>query len=69
MRYNISTAVVYMIIKEVILEHLMKSKFYQNEKIKLSNQVNEMPSFEEGSFIKGDFEKEKVFCDANNSKN
>ena len=66
---NISTAVVYMIIEEVILEHLMKSKFYQNEKIKLSNQVNEMPSFEEGSFIKGDFEKEKVFCDANISKN
>ena len=66
---NVSTAVVYMIIEEVILEHLMKSKFYQNEKIKLSNQVNEMPSFEEDSFIKGDFEKEKVFCDANISKN
>ena len=65
---NISKAVVDMIIAEVILKHL-KSEFYQNDKIKLSNQVNEMPSFEEGSFIKGDFEKEKVFCDRKIPKN
>ena len=61
---NISKAIVDMIAEEVILEHLLKSEFYKNDKIDLSNQVNEMPSFE-----KGDFEKEKVFCNAKISNN
>merc|ERR1712096_93835 len=57
MSTNLSTTIVDMIIEEVLLKHLNKSKFCQT--MKLSNPVKQLPRPEEDKFEKGDFEIEK----------